>query len=183
MAFKNKTISNQVSGQSIRFLQTAKDTAGALLEMESTFQPNSVEPIPHYHPYQEEFFEIMSGELHVRLANGLKVLKAGDKLHIPPNTIHSMWNAAAETALVNWKVKPAMDTEYLLETGIGLANDGKVNEKGMPNLLQSILIAYRFNKEYRPAKPAFIILRLAFLLLVPLAYLLGYRVTDKKYLD
>ena len=53
MAYKGKFISNPVTGQSIRFLQTREDTAGDLLEMEASFQPNSVEPIPHYHPKQE----------------------------------------------------------------------------------------------------------------------------------
>ena len=41
-------ISNQVTGQSIRFLQTAKDSSEKLLEMESTFQAHSAEPISHY---------------------------------------------------------------------------------------------------------------------------------------
>ena len=37
MAFKNKQISNPKTGQDIKFLQTAKDTNGKLLEMEATY--------------------------------------------------------------------------------------------------------------------------------------------------
>jgi len=182
MAFKNKIISNQVTGQSIRFLQTSKDTSGELLEMESTFQAHSVEPIPHYHPHQEEYFKVLSGEIKIRLNGNIIVLKRDETLHIPKNNVHSMWNDSNETALLNWKVKPAMDTEYLLETGIGLANDGKVNEKGMPSFLQSIMIAHKFRHVYRPAKPPYVILKFAFVLLVPIAWLFGYRGTYKKYL-
>lgn len=52
MAFKGKVIANPVTGQQIKFVQTAKDTGGKLLEMESVYAPASKEPPPHYHPCQ-----------------------------------------------------------------------------------------------------------------------------------
>lgn len=52
MAFKGKVISNPVTGQQIKFIQTAKDTNCQLLEMESVYAAASKEPPPHYHPYQ-----------------------------------------------------------------------------------------------------------------------------------
>ena len=66
MAYRNKIIRNVQLGQEIRFLQTAKDTDGTLLEMESTYHAASKEPPPHYHPHQEEDFTVVEGELHVR---------------------------------------------------------------------------------------------------------------------
>lgn len=183
MAYKGKFISNPVSGQSIHFLQTSKDTAGKLLEMESVFQPNSVEPIPHYHPKQQEDFKIISGAISVRIHGEVKILQSGDTLHIPANTIHSMWNHTTAEALVNWQVRPALETEYLLETGIGLAQDGKVNKHGMPGFLQSILIANRFNNVYRPARPPFVLIKFIYFLLAPTAFLLGYRAVYQKYFE
>jgi quercetin dioxygenase-like cupin family protein len=181
MAYKGKFISNPVTGQSIRFLQTREDTAGELLEMEASFQPNSVEPIPHYHPKQEEFFQVISGAISIRLKGEIKILQSGDTLHIPKNTIHSMWNHIDSEALLNWQVKPALETEFLLETGIGLAQDGKVNKKGMPAFLQSLLIANHFSHVYRPARPPYLLIKIVYVLLAPLAYLLGYRATYQKY--
>jgi len=90
MAFRNKTIRNTETGQEIKFIQTGKDNGGELLEMESTFDPDSKEPPPHYHPYHEEDFTVLSGQLTVRMNSRLVVLNAGDQLHIPRNTVHSM---------------------------------------------------------------------------------------------
>jgi quercetin dioxygenase-like cupin family protein len=67
MAYKNKTICNPVTGQNITFLQTATDTGGALLEMESVYNSTSKEPAPHYHPAQEEDFTVLEGSLSVKL--------------------------------------------------------------------------------------------------------------------
>src|SRR5690349_14076791 len=104
MAYKGKIIRNAKTGQEIKFLQTNADTNGQLLGMGSVFNSNSVELPPHYHPVQEEFFIVEKGEINVRINGGIKVLKEGDKLHGPANTIHSMWNATSDKAVVNWKV-------------------------------------------------------------------------------
>src|ERR687885_2119937 len=127
MAFKNKFIRNTLTGQSFRFLKTAKDTNGELLEMESAYQPHSPEPAPHFHPQQTEDFTIVSGELTVRLNGQVTIYKQGDKLHVPPMTVHSMWNASGTETVVNWQVRPALDTEFFFETLTGLANDGKAS--------------------------------------------------------
>ncbi|MFT3794108.1 cupin domain-containing protein [Flavobacterium sp.] len=183
MAFKGKQINNPKTGQHILFLQTAKDTNGQLLEMETTYNAKSKEPVAHYHPYQAEDFTVLSGELTVRIKGQLKTLHAGDTLHIPANQVHAMWNASTEKTIVNWKVQPAMDTEYLFEMMYGLAHDGKTNKNGMPNFFQLILTARKFSDVFRLAKPSFTIQEIYFFFLSPWAHLFGYRSTDKKYLD
>lgn len=52
MAYQNKIIRNPRTRQDIRFLQTAKDTDGKVLEMEANYNSHSKEPAAHYHPYQ-----------------------------------------------------------------------------------------------------------------------------------
>lgn len=183
MAIKNKTIHNPYTGQSIKFLQTGADTAGQLLEMESAYQAHSTEPPPHYHPFQTEDFTVQEGELSVRIDGQVRVLRAGDTLHIPQNTVHSMWNNSDAFVVVNWKVRPAMNTEYLLETGMGLANDRKTKADGTPGLLQSALLLRQFSGVYRPAGPPFAVLRVVIGVLAPVARLLGYRATYGEYLD
>lgn len=74
------------------------------------------------------------------MSGQLKILKRGDTLHITSNVVHSMWNRTDSKAVVNWQVRPAMDTEHLLEMVTGLANDGKTNEKGLPNPWQKVLL-------------------------------------------
>ena len=183
MAFQNKRILNQKTGQEIRFLQTAKDTGGKLLEMEVSYRSHSKEPPPHYHPFQAEDFTVISGQMTVRMNGDLKTLGKGDTLHVPKNTVHSMWNGTGEKAIVNWKVQPALEAEDFLETLTGLANDGKTSEDGMPGFLQVALILNKYSVEFRLAKPPFAFQRMLFLLLSPIAYLSGYRPAYKQYLD
>ncbi|WP_128546763.1 cupin domain-containing protein [Larkinella soli] len=183
MAFKGKELRNPKTGQNIRFVRTKADTNGELLEMITTYETVSKEPVPHYHPTQDEYFEVLEGEVTVRLAGGLRVLKAGDQLHIAPKTVHSMWNNTRNRTVLNWKVMPALDTEYFLETANGLVNDGKTNETGTPGLLQVALMVNRFNHVFRPAKPPFGVQKVVFGILSPFARLLGYRSTYPQYID
>ena len=108
MAFKNKTIVNTIVGQNIRFLQTAKDTNGKLLEMEALYRPYSREPPAHYHPHQDEFFVIIKGQMTVRLEGKILLLNEGNSLHIPAKTIHSIWNNSASPTILNCKIQPAL---------------------------------------------------------------------------
>ena len=119
----------------------------------------------------------------VRINGQAKILKQNDTLHIPKNTIHGMWNNGDEKAVVHCRVQPAMNTEYLLETGMGLAQDGKAKNHGMPVFLQAVLIADKFSAVYRLPKPPFAVQKVLFTLLKPIAYLTGHRPTYRKYLD
>jgi quercetin dioxygenase-like cupin family protein len=183
MAYRNKQIHNPKTGQGITFLHTARDTNGKLLEMEASFVAGSVEPPSHYHPRQMEDFAVLKGHLTVRVNGHVKVYHAGDTLHLPVRTVHAMWNASEEPTLVNWQVRPALRTEYLLETGTGLARDGKTNEAGMPDILQTALMMNKFSDVFRLAKPPFIVQRIVFTILAPVSWLCGKRATYKQYLD
>jgi quercetin dioxygenase-like cupin family protein len=183
MAYPNKVIRNTKTGQDIRFIKTGKETNGELLEMEASFTPHSIEPAAHYHPRQTEDFTVLAGALTVRLNGKVTVLKAGDSLHIPSSAVHAMWNSSNQKTIVNWKVKPALNTDHLLETGVGLANDTDTTEKGMPGVLQMALLAQRFSDVYRLAKPPYVVQRVLFAVLTPFAYLAGYRAEYKKYID
>ena len=183
MAYKGKEIRNAKTGQHIRFVQTSKESNGELLEMISLYKGRTTMPPPHYHPHQDEYFEVLKGKLTVLVNGKLQSLRAGETLHIKRNTIHAMWNDTNDPTLFNWKVVPALNTEYFLETAIGLANDDKTNDAGKPCLLQVALMANKFVKVFRLSKPSFIIQRIIFCLLAPFAYVAGYKPTYQKYLD
>ncbi|GAB3315391.1 hypothetical protein GCM10027299_04510 [Larkinella ripae] len=183
MAYTNKTITNTKTGQTIRFLRTADDTFGELLEMEATFAPQTAEPVAHFHPHQVEDFRIVSGKLAVRIDGQVKFFRAGDRFHIPKNTVHSMWNVNDQPTVVNWQVSPALETEYFLETTTGLANDGKTNASGVPSILQLSLLLGRFSSVFRLTKPGPAVQKLVVVLLGPVACLLGYKSMYPKYLN
>ena len=157
MAYTGQTIVNPVSGERIRFLKTAADTSGEYLEIEVELTPDGAVPGTHVHPHQEERFEILSG--NVRFTKGLKKIdsKAGDVIVVEPGKAHKFKNTGEENAAMRVRVSPALDMERLLETAVGLAQDGRVTSKGMPGPLDLALFVSEFKNEVRgPGSPGWV---------------------------
>ncbi|RYZ29786.1 MAG: cupin domain-containing protein [Chitinophagaceae bacterium] len=169
MAYRGKRISNPVNKQTIEFVTTAKESDGRMLEMISTWQPHSPKPVEHYHPSQEEVFTVLEGELSVKVSGRQYTLSKGESIHLDAATVHSMWNNSATPVVANWKVFPARRTEYLLEAGMTMAAEGKLNQKGVPSLLRGLMLARKYRKEFRLHRPPYIIQGIVFFLLSPLA--------------
>jgi quercetin dioxygenase-like cupin family protein len=174
MARAGDKLINPVTGMTLVFRKTGKKTNGALLEVDAFYRPNSSRPLEHYHPQQEEHFEVVTGTMQVLLNGHEQTLAAGDILIIPPNTPHAMWNAGSEETHLIWQTRPALNTERLFETLYALARDGKVDAKGVPNLLQGVALAREFHQEYRVTRPPRFVQTLLFTLLGPVARWLGY---------
>jgi hypothetical protein len=66
----------------------------------------------------------------------------------------------------------------MIETLFGLAREGHVNAKGMPNLLQLALTAQEFSDVVVFRKPPPVLQRVVFGALGPIARRRGYRPTD-----
>lgn len=168
-------LENPVSGQHLIIRNTAQDTGGELLEVEAVYtKPTPSRPPFHYHPRQEERFDVLSGRLNVVVNGRGRTLEEGEVLTVAPGVPHQMW-AAQAGARVNWQTRPALKTEAFFETVWGLAKDGKVNDKGVPNLLRVALIAREYEDEFRLASPPWAAQRLLFGSLAPIGRLLGYR--------
>lgn len=176
-------IINPVQKQSIEFVTTARESKGRLLEMIATWEPHSMKPRPHYHPYQDELFVVAEGEMTVLLDGNIHVLRKGDSIEIPANSVHAMWNNSDRKAIMKWKVAPALKTEYFFETGMGLAADGKTGKNGMPGLMQAALLGQRYRKEFRLHQPHYLIQRILFSILTPFAKLAGKKAVYPKYID
>jgi quercetin dioxygenase-like cupin family protein len=181
MARAGDVLENPMSGQRIIFRKTAEDTGGELLEVESIYtKPSPSRPPAHYHPYQEELFEVLSGRLRVVVEGEERAYGEGESFVVPPGVPHEMWTEEAGTRM-SWQTRPAMKTEEFFETVWGLAEDGKTNEKGVPNLLQVAVIAHERADEYRLVKPPWPVQRALFAVLAPIGRLLGYRASYPEY--
>jgi quercetin dioxygenase-like cupin family protein len=165
---------NPVSGQKLIFHTTAGDTGGELLEVESIYtEPSPSRPPLHYHPRQEERFDVLSGELHALIRGEERQLKVGEILVIPRGIPHSMWAQEAGTHVI-WQTRPALKTEAFFETIWGLAKDGKTNDKGVPNLLQAAVIAQHYAQEYLLVSPPRLVQKVLFGSLAEVGRWLGY---------
>lgn len=170
------TIYNPVTSQQLTFVAASRQE----LVIEASYWAGSKEPLAHYHPAQEEYFEVVSGQLTVRFNNQLSTLYPGDTLHIPAGSVHSMWNAAASPATVRWTTRPALRTEEFHRVVFALAENGKVNAEGVPGLLLVSLLTKEFDPEFRLAKPPRWVQHLVFGLLRPFARAKGLQAVCRQ---
>jgi quercetin dioxygenase-like cupin family protein len=176
VAHAGQILRNPVTGQDLVFRRTAADTGGEVLEVESIWRSRGGEPPEHYHPSQEERFEVTAGELSARIGGELRKLSAGDRLVVPPGTRHAMWSSTKEgETRALWETRPAQQTERFFETFWGLAEDGKVGKRGVPDPLQLAVLLRAYDAEFRLTRPPRPVQVAVFGLLAPIGRLLGRR--------
>jgi len=189
MARSGDTIENPVTRERLTFLATRRETTGELLRFEHIFAPGGFVPAAHLHPQQEERFEVLSGSPRFRVGEEERAARPGETLVVPPGVPHTWWNAGGDETRVVVEVRPALRTEVIFETHYGLARDGKLNKKALPNPLSAAVLAQEFEDEVRVAPQKDILLSrlpvpvIAILIavLAPLGRLLGYRGTYARY--
>lgn len=148
------TLSNPVIGHRITFLQTAAQTNGELLQIEYAVErPERGPAIPlHKHLKSEERFNSISRSLGVVLGRVKRILELGESVTIRPGTPHTFRNGGDDELRFITEVRPPGDLQTYWETVFGLAQDGKVNEEGLPGLVQLSVVAPLANS-YDPRLP------------------------------
>ncbi|MBK8294776.1 MAG: cupin domain-containing protein [Solirubrobacterales bacterium] len=131
----------------------------------------------HLHPALHESFSVEKGELIVFRDGQKSVLREGERADIPPGVWHDWWNEGEVDAVVRVEVTPGERFVQMLETMFGLAREGHVNTRGVPNPLQLALTATEFSDVLVLRKPPPAIQRVMFGALAPIARRLGYRAT------
>jgi mannose-6-phosphate isomerase-like protein (cupin superfamily) len=189
MAHSGVTIENPVTRERLTFLATRRETNGELLRFEHIFAPGGFVPAAHLHPRQEERFEVLSGSPRFRIGEEERAARPGERLVVPAGVPHTWWNEGEDETHVIVEVRPALRTEVIFETHYGLARDGKLNKRALPNPLFAAVLAQEFQDEVRVAPQKEILLSrlpapvIAILIavLAPLGRLLGYRGTYPRY--
>jgi quercetin dioxygenase-like cupin family protein len=175
MIHKGDKIENARTGQRMIFLKTWAETNGTQLQIECFSPVTSAREPEHIHPYQENRFKILSGELSFSI-NGKEITAyAGEVVSIPKYTPHHFWNSGKTEAHYIQEFSPALKIDSLFETFFALARDGKLNKNGAPNIFRASLIMLEHEKEIRLAKPAWAIQKIVFKLFAPIGKLIGYK--------
>jgi mannose-6-phosphate isomerase-like protein (cupin superfamily) len=175
MAYAGQIIENPVSGERITFNQTAADTDGELLSITLELSPDGAVPGLHVHPSQEERFEIVSGTMKFRKGMKTVVAEAGDVVTVEPGTAHKFQNVGDEPVVANVEIRPAMRMEELFETAVELAEEGRVNKKGMPKPLDFAIFTKEFRNEVVGAFPPVWVQRATLAPLAAIAERRGHR--------
>lgn len=114
-------------GATVRVVAESDDA----LEVEAHYAGHGTPPPPHFHPAQDERFEVRVGVMHAIVAGEERVLAGGDVLEIPRGTPHQLWNDDDEEAVLSWRTSPSLRT---LEWFRGLAGLQR-GERDLPTLL------------------------------------------------
>jgi len=115
-------------GTALRVLERNDDA----LEVEATYEPGGAPPPAHFHPAQDERFEVRAGEIQTRIDGQDGSIRAGDVLEIPRGRVHQMWNAGDEPAVVVWRTAPAGRTlEWFRELAALQRGEGREDPAGV----------------------------------------------------
>jgi quercetin dioxygenase-like cupin family protein len=121
------TLINPFTGQVIRLLELN----GNGLVMESIYQAGGSPAPPHFHPDQEERFEVIEGGVRANVGGEEKILRAGDELLIPAGTLHDFGGLPDESGTVVWNVTPPLRTwEFFTALFLALRETARAQREG-----------------------------------------------------
>jgi mannose-6-phosphate isomerase-like protein (cupin superfamily) len=132
---------------------TIRSSSPELLEVEGHYGPGGKPPPAHFHPAQDEHFEVLEGTLRVKVAGEERDLRQGETIDIPHGTKHQMWNPNNEPARVLWQTRPAGRTEQWFRSIDGLHKEGRVGKNGMPGPLAYGAYLTEYRDVFRLAGP------------------------------
>jgi quercetin dioxygenase-like cupin family protein len=173
MAHLGQKITNTRTGQRMTFIELERDS----LRIDSVNPPTDEREPLHVHPKQETGTELLSGSLVFEVDSVQRRLGPGDSISIPANVPHRFWNDGQEDAHSIGFFRPALAGAQFFETLFALANQDKLDAKGMPRPLQLAVMVPAFEDDIRPASPPWPVLRAVAMILGPLARARGYKST------
>jgi hypothetical protein len=133
---------------------TVRRSDPELLELEGSWAPSGKPPPKHYHPAQDEHFEVLEGTLRTRVDDVQRDLGSGETLDIPSGAVHQMWNPGSEPAHAVWQIRPAGRTLQWFQDVDALHRSGKVGKNGMPGPLAFGVLLTEYRDVFRLAVPA-----------------------------
>jgi quercetin dioxygenase-like cupin family protein len=127
-----QTLENPVTGERFTFTHTAATTDGELLAFDFALRPGGAVPMPHVHPIQTERFEVTGGRMRFRVGLRTLIAEPGDVIEVAPGVMHSFANAGDDEARLRIEVRPALDMEQMFAEVVQMAQDGRMNRRGLP---------------------------------------------------
>jgi mannose-6-phosphate isomerase-like protein (cupin superfamily) len=110
-------------------IEIRSSTPGAL-EVEAAYRPGGSPPPAHFHPAQDEHFEVLEGTMRVNVDGEERELAEGAEIEIGRGQVHQMWNSGSEPARLRWVTTPAGRTERWFRTLDGLFGEGGAIAEG-----------------------------------------------------
>ncbi|RPD38713.1 cupin domain-containing protein [Chitinophaga barathri] len=143
-----RTISNPYIGDKVTFLETTEETGGSHVTVLVELAPGGKNGL-HYHTTFTEHFEVVEGELGLRIGKEFLFLSRGGRADVPLHIQHLFFNPSSKHPVAfKVTIKPARQFEACLRVAYGLAVDGKVNKKGMPKKFSHLAVLLELGETY-----------------------------------
>lgn len=169
-------------GERFVFRDTAADTDGELLRMDTHLDPGVRRPL-HSHPKQEERFVVHEGTLGLAVDSDELLLEPGDEEVVSAGTDHTFWNAGDGAVRLTTEHRPALRFEEFILAMVQLDREDGLDEEGMPaNPFVGAATLDEFRDEMRPADVPVPVQRILFPVLANIGGVLGHDVPDYSWM-
>ena len=182
MAKAGDIIENPVTGERVVFLQTSEETGGELLQFELFVRPGGFVSGAHIHPHQRERILVETGTIRLQVEHEERDYGVGEEATIPPGVAHAWWNAGEEELHAVVEFRPAGRFEHFITSAFALAQAGKTDKRGNPNLLQGAVVLRKYSDTLVATDLPPAVFKALFIVLDPLARMLGYK-ADVPYVE
>lgn len=139
----------------------------------------------HLHPFSQERFTLVRGKVSF-LIGGRQVdlTEPGQSVLIQPGIRHRWWNSSGVESyhICEFRGNAERFEQLVLRQLFGLAQDGKTTPEGMPHLMQLAATTLEYGDVVRFTNPPWLVQRLLFGVLAPMARLSGHKGSYPEYL-
>jgi mannose-6-phosphate isomerase-like protein (cupin superfamily) len=126
-------------------LTTAADSNGDVYEQRVEYLAGSPFPPAHYHPAQDEHFEVESGAMVFVVDGEERRVNAGESIEIDRGRSHKARNGSSDQlAVVRWETRPALRSEEFYAATAVLS----------PSPIDGALLANEYRDVFRLSGPA-----------------------------
>ncbi len=174
---------NPVTGEHGVLLTDPNEHPDEVLVSHLFVDPGGRVAAPHFHPVIQERFLVLEGQVGFLVGEREMVLGPGEHATVPPQVRHDWWQVGDEVAEVLVEVVPGRRFTEMVGTMFGLARDGKVSPKGMPDPLQLAVMGHEYGDVVVFTKPPPIVQKLTVPPLAMIGRLLGRKPMYEEYLE
>jgi mannose-6-phosphate isomerase-like protein (cupin superfamily) len=118
---------------------TPHDTSGDF-DLMFAETPSKVQgPPPHFHKSLKESFLIIEGEMEFIVNGEIKVLKAGESIDIPPNTIHTFSNTSDNPCKWINIHSPKGFRSFFEDMGVSETEENAIKKSIAPEVINKVM--------------------------------------------
>jgi mannose-6-phosphate isomerase-like protein (cupin superfamily) len=181
MVKRGDVFDNPVTGERATVQLGTRETRGERMVVDLEMRGAGFGSALHVHPSIHERLRVVSGSVGIFIDGAISIAEIGKTIEIPPGVPHRFWNAGIVEAKLLMDIRPANRFEAFTRNMIGLAQDGKTNPKGMPNLLQLAVLTREFDDVIQFLSPPRFLQSTLFPILAPIARMRGYKGSYSEY--